>query len=256
MKKKILAYIIIIALTFSGCSQTQGEVIPETIVYDGDLNVEVTGTYYEHNKKHLVTLQFEYYEDGKGQYIETTYLNAKNEIRQGDFELDGETLIDKVNDIEFKLGEREIKLNENDLSRTFKKQSNLLYKDFLLSNGINKGMLYADLKTLLALESDPEPPSGQWNSSSFEHNGMVIGLHSNEETLDNAKVSDYHLTNPEIDTYRGIRVGSTVEEINEKYGTLPNSESSDFKIYRLEQYQLIFDTKDGKVIEIICQLKF
>lgn len=259
--KKVLI-VLMVFVTLCGCSKSEEivEKIEETeveeITYEGNLDVDITGTYHQQDIHQLITLEIECYEDGRGQYIETTYHNARNEIREGHFELDGKTLIDQENSIELKLSENEIMFCENDETKKFKKESNLIYRDFLLSNGIYRGMPYVELKGLLGLENDPEPPSGQWNYSSFEYNSMHIGLSSNEKNLKDAIVYDYDLTNPDITTFRGIKIGSSIEEIKEKYGYPSSGELSPYKMYQVGQTQLIFDTMDGKVIKIFCQRYF
>ncbi|GMQ63839.1 hypothetical protein [Vallitalea maricola] len=217
------------------------------------LDTKWMGTYEEVDAFPYTTLEVIRYEDGTGKYIRTIYQNGFNEVLEGQFiKVEDTKVQDEVNNVGIEFSDYSLTFKMEDKNLAYKKISPIVQEDFKLSNGLRKDMSYVELKKVFELTETPEGPDGPMNATSIEVEGIFVSLHSNTESVEDADVFGYRVKNGDTKTFRGIGIGSSVDDIFTLYGPRELYDYTTSIEYTVGQYSLIFIIADKKVCEIHC----
>lgn len=217
------------------------------------LDTKWMGTYEEVDASSYTILEITRYEDGSGKYIRTVYQNGYNEVLEGKFTKVEEAKVkDEESKVQISFSDAALTFIQDEKQLSYKKISPIVQEDFKLSNALRKDMSYKDLKETFELSEPPQPLSGPLNTTSVDLDGIYVSLHSNTQSLEEATVFGYRVRDGEVKTFRGIGIGSPVEDVFELYEPRKLSEFNSSIEYKVGQYSLIFIISEGKVHEIHC----
>lgn len=252
MKKTLNAFIIMLTLVMMmGCSDA---VAKQKIQQEPlQLDTKWMGTYRAVEHFPSVELQIIRYEDGSGKYIRTISNNAKDNALEGNFiKINENTVKDKTNEVTIVFSDFGLKFFESEKEFSYEKISPIVEADFKLSNGVQKEMAYSMLKEVVHIEKDIALSGGYMNTATIEQDGLMITLKSNTESIEESSVFGYRIKDGDIKIFRGIGIGSSVEEVFALYGERDLYGKACFIRYEVGQYALVFDITDKKVREILC----
>ncbi|WP_432402151.1 hypothetical protein [Wukongibacter sp. M2B1] len=249
-----LLKLLMMAAVLMGCSVTDAtEAVNQESL---KLDTKFMGTYEKVDAFPYTTIEIICYEDGAGKYIRTVYQNGYNEIMEGKFiKVEEAKVKDEDNKVQISFLDASLTFIQDGNQLSYRKISPIVQDDFKLSNGLRKDMSYIELEENFELSEPLEPLQGPLNMTSVDIDGINVSLHSNTPSVEESTVFGYRIRDGKVKTFRGIGIGSSVEDVFALYEPRPLSEFTTSIEYKVGQYSLIFIIADEKVREIHCMNK-